>query len=220
MGWSAQGRGLRVTPAALLSIVVALAMTACAVKPPRYLDDSCRILEDKKGWYRDTLRSYKRWGVPIAVQLAIVHQESRFVHNAKPPRRKILWLIPGPRRSSAVGYAQATEDAWDDYIRNTGRRGADRDDFGDAVDFIGWYGEMSRRKNGISKNDAYSLYLAYHEGHGGYRKKSYLAKPWLMGVARKVRSRSERYGVQLAGCESKLRRRGWLLRMLLWPFGV
>lgn len=194
-----------------------LLLSGCSARPPRNIENSCAIFDAKSGWYRDTERSRKRWGVPIPVQLAIVHQESSFVHNAKPPRKKFLWIFPGPRPSSAVGYAQATRDAWIDYIRATGRRGADRDDFGDAVDFIGWYGEQSRRKCGIAKTDAYALYLAYHEGHGGYRRKTYLAKPWLVNVARKVASRSERYQRQLTACEGRLRRRG-LLRWLLWPF--
>ena len=44
--------------------------------------------------------------------------------------------------------------------------GADRDDFNDAIDFIGWYNDQSSRRSKISKSDAYNLYLAYHEGQG------------------------------------------------------
>ncbi len=202
--------------AVLLAVTLVAGPSACAPKPPPNLTSSCAIFDAQRGWYRDTERSYRRWGVPIHVQLAIVHQESKFIHNAKPPRKWRFLFILGPRPSSATGYAQATNETWESYIRSTGRRGADRDDFGDATDFIGWYGERSRRTCGISKQDAYSLYLAYHEGHGGYKRKSYLAKPWLMNVAARVRTRAETYRTQLARCEKRFKRKWW--QRLLWPF--
>lgn len=66
---------------------------------------------------------------------------------------------------------------------------------------------------GISKWDAKNQYLAYHEGHGGYRKKSYRKKAWLVKVADKVKRRADRYGAQLNGCRDELDS-GWDL----WPF--
>ena len=200
----------------MLVAVLCLGPSACAPKPPPNLNSSCAIFDAQRGWYRDAERSYRRWGVTIHVQLAIVHQESKFIHNAKPPRKWKFLFFRGPRPSTATGYAQATNETWAGYIRSTGRRGADRDDFGDAVDFIGWYGERSRRCCGISKGDPYALYLAYHEGHGGYKRKSYLAKPWLMNVASRVRSRAETYHSQLARCEKRFKRKWW--QRLLWPF--
>ena len=41
---------------------------------------------------------------------------------------------------------------------------------GDALDFIGWYNHTSNKRLGISKSDAYNLYLAYYSGHGGYAR--------------------------------------------------
>ncbi len=185
----------------------------CSTDPPRDISNSCEMFEDKSGWYKDTKRSYEKWGVPIHVQLAIIYQESKFVDDAKPPRDYLLWLIPWGRVSSAYGYAQAQDSTWDWYIEKTGNRGADRDDFGDAVDFVGWYGDMSHRLLGISRWDAYRQYLAYHEGHGGYKRGTYSEKPWLIKVARKVESRARDYRAQLAKCEDELDS-GWDL----WPF--
>ena len=185
----------------------------CSTDPPRDISNSCEMFEDKSGWYKDTKRSYEKWGVPIHVQLAIIYQESKFVDDAKPPRDYLLCLIPWGRVSSADGYAQAQDSTWDWYIEKTGNRGADRDDFGDAVDFVGWYGDMSHRLLGISRWDAYRQYLAYHEGHGGYKRGTYSEKPWLIKVARKVESRARDYRAQLAKCEDELDS-GWDL----WPF--
>ena len=122
-------------------------------------------------------------------------------------------MIPWGRISSAYGYAQAKDSTWEWYVEKTGNRGADRDDFEDAVDFIAWYVHMSNRMLGISKWDAYSQYLAYHEGQGGYRNKSYNGKPWLIKVAKQVKARAGSYHTQLARCESTLDD-GWDL----WPF--
>ncbi len=170
------------------------------------------MLDDRSSWYRATKRTFKKWGVPIHVQLAIIHQESRFREDAKPPRGKLFWFIPWFRSSSAFGYAQVKDETWDWYIEKTGNRGADRDDFGDAVDFIGWYGKLAHSKLGISKWDAYNLYLAYHEGLGGYAKKTFRKKKWLINVARKVERNAARYRAQIAACRDDLEG-PWY-----WPF--
>ena len=191
-------------------LTLLLLLAGCATAPPADVDNICAIFAEKPRWYRDARRAGKRWDVPVPVLMAFVHQESRFVAKAKPPRRKILGFIPGPRPSDAYGYSQALASTWRDYQRGAGRYGADRDDFGDAIDFVGWYNAQSKRRNGIATTDAYRLYLAYHEGHGGYARGSYRGKDWLIQVARKVARRGQRYESQLRGCEGRLREsRGW-----------
>lgn len=194
-------------------LVLSGLLVACSSDPPRNLTNSCDIFEEKDGWYQDANDSYKKWGVPVHVQLAIIYQESRFVHDAKPPRGKLLWVIPWKRLSSAYGYGQIKDSTWDWYLKSTGRRWADRDDFDDVSDFIGWYGDVSHRKLGLAKNDAYRQYLAYHEGHGGYKRKSYNNKAWLIKVARKVEARAADYQRQLNNCADNLDD-GWSI----WPF--
>ncbi len=193
--------------------VFLLILAGCSTDPPQNITDSCEIFEDKSGWYQHAKRATERWGTPIHVQLAIIYQESKFVDDAKPPRDHILWVIPWGRISSAYGYAQAQDSTWEWYMEKTGNHGADRDDFDDAVDFIAWYVHMSNQMLGISKWDVYSQYLAYHEGQGGYRAKSYKSKPWLIKVAKTVSVRACSYYSLLARCEDTLDE-GWSL----WPF--
>jgi hypothetical protein len=185
-------------------IAACLLLGACATRPPANTDDVCAIFDDKRGWYDDAKEAQERWGTPIPVLMAIVHQESRFEARARPPRRKILGFIPGFRPSDSYGYSQALKSTWAAYERSAGRYGADRDDFGDALDFIGWYNHQSHRRNGIAYGDAYRLYLAYHEGQGGYERGSYRGKDWLQAVARKVEYRATLYGGQLPGCRERL----------------
>ena len=75
-----------------------------------------------------------------------------------------------------------------------------RDDIRDATDFMGWYMSNSTRILGISKQDATSQYLAYHEGRAGFNNGSHRGKPWLNTVAGRVGARAELYRVQLASC--------------------
>jgi hypothetical protein len=197
-------------PILFLSVLL---LAACSTSPPQNLNDSCEIFAEKSGWYRDASKAYERWGTPIHVQLAIIYQESKFVDDAKPPRGRLLWVIPWRRVSSAYGYAQAQDSTWDWYVEKSGNGGADRDDFDDAVDFVSWYGSISYQKLGISQWDAYNQYLAYHEGHGGYQRKTYNSKPWLIKVAKKVSARAAEYHAQLSRCEDDLDD-GWSF----WPF--
>jgi len=184
----------------------------CVKKPPQNMDNSCAIFKEKSNWYEAANDSFKKWGVPIHVQLAIIHQESRFTAQAKAPKDYLLWFIPWGRKSSAYGYAQVKDETWDWYIEKTGNWRASRDDFEDAVDFIGWYGNYTYKTLGVSKWDAYKQYLAYHEGHGGFKRKTYLKKPWLIKVAKKVKKRASMYHTQLQRCKDKLGRSSF------WPF--
>jgi hypothetical protein len=62
----------------------------------------------------------------------------------------------------------------------------------------------SFRSLGIQKSDIYSQYLAYHEGRGGFKRKTYNKKPWIKQVARKVKRQSLRYQAQLNNCKARL----------------
>ena len=199
---------MRLTQPVAALMIVAL-LPACVTSPPKQVDNVCHIFREKSGWYGDAKESRARWGVPVSVSMAFMHQESRFVATAKPPRKKLWGVIPGPRPSDAYGYSQAKDSTWEWYQRSTGNYGADRDDFGDAIDFVGWYNNVSHKELGIDKQDAFRLYLAYHEGHGGYRKQSYRSKDWLVDVARKVDRQARRYNSQLQECSEGLEPRGW-----------
>lgn len=192
----------------LLPVIIAV-LSGCSTSPPKNIDNVCEIFEEQDDWYDDSLDSFERWGVPVHVQMAIIHQESRFKHDAVTEMQYILWIIPVGRKSTAYGYAQVKDETWDWYAKSTRNWGADRDDFADAVDFIGWYGKKSYDTLKISKWDAYNQYLAYHEGHGGYKKKTYNSKPWLIKVARKVDRRAKQYRAQLARCEDELKSGWW-----------
>jgi hypothetical protein len=140
---------------------------------PKNIENLCSIFKEKQGWYKASNAAYTKWAVPVSVQMAIIHQESRFVANAEPSGRLIFGFIPWFNSSSAYGYPQAKDETWYDYQQRSGNKSAERDNFSDACDFIGWYSQNSYNKLGIAKIDTKNLYLAYHEGHGGYRKQNF-----------------------------------------------
>lgn len=185
------------------SLLLALFVASCGFfeqSPPKNLDDACSILRERPDFARAFRESHAKWGIPISVQMATMHQESRFVSDAQTPQEYLLWVIPWGRQSSAYGYAQALDGTWDDYRQAEGGSWARRDDIGDAADFMGWYMHQSARELGISKRDAVSQYLAYHEGRGGYARGSHNKKGWLLNVSRKVGERASRYRRQLGSC--------------------
>ena len=116
--------------------------------------------------------------VPVAVQMATIYQESKFIGNARTPRQYALGVIPMGRQSSAYGYSQALDGTWEEYVDEVGGWGKSRDDIDDATDFMGWYMHQTTVRLGIPKTDARNQYLAYHEGRAGYARGSYKAKSW------------------------------------------
>lgn len=190
----------------VLFLALFLSVAACATKPPENQANACEIFEENRSWYKATRKVEKKWGVPISLQLAFIRQESAFRHNAKPARGKFLFVFPGARPSSAKGYAQALDTTWDTYRKETGNRRANRKNFADATDFIGWYVSESHDRAGIAKNDAYAQYLAYHEGAGGYMRGTYKSKPNVKRIATGVARTATNYETQLDRCEAKFRR--------------
>lgn len=185
-------------------LLIALALAGCVSKPPSDINNICNIFRQYPRWYTDAKDVERRWRVSVPVQMAIIHQESKFDARAKPPRKKLLWVIPWMRPSTAYGYAQALHDTWLEYKRTNGSILSTRDSFSDGVDFIGWYANQAYVKARIPRSDPYLLYLAYHEGIGGYKRKTYLGKPWLMQVAHKVSAKAALYSMQLNSCRASL----------------
>ena len=167
---------------------------------PRELDNACAIIRERPQYFRAMKATERRWGVPVHVQMATFHQESKFIGNARTPHRFALGIIPMGRQSTAYGYSQAIDGTWDDYRDAMGRRGARRDRIDDATDFMGWYMDGTEEKLGISKWDATNQYLAYHEGRNGYAAGSHNSKAWLLRVADEVGARAETYRQQLSAC--------------------
>ena len=193
-----------------LTCIIFIFFVACTTNQQINTANSCIIFEQKKNWYKSTKNSFDKWGTPIALQLAIINQESSFTQFAKPERKKIFGIIPGSRPSTAFGFAQVTNPTWDWYKTKTGNKNASRANFKDITDFIGWYVVQSEKIVGISKNDFYNQYLAYHEGQGGWKKGTHQNKKWLTEVAKNVERNANMYNNQLKDCENKLNKKGLL----------
>ncbi|MGJ8626991.1 MAG: lytic transglycosylase [Sulfitobacter sp.] len=187
----------------LRALIIVLLVASCGggqTSAPRGLDDACTILKQRPDYYKAFRATERRWGVPVHVQMATIHQESKFVADARTPFKYVLGVIPMGRQSSAFGYSQALDATWDEYRNAQGQRSAKRDKIKDATDFMGWYMNQTRDRNGVALTDARNQYLAYHEGHTGFARQSYNSKAWLVAVAGKVDARALMYQNQIAGC--------------------
>ncbi|MFK8081784.1 MAG: hypothetical protein AB8B97_15975 [Granulosicoccus sp.] len=198
----------------LLILLACLALQACA-SPPARPNDICSIFSEKRGWHKVALSAQKKWGTSMHIPMAFMYQESTFRAKARPPRKKLLGFIPWRRASSAYGFAQAIDGTWRQYHRATGEYWRVRNEFADATDFIHWYMREAMRLNKISGDDAYNLYLNYHEGTAGFSRKTYQKKPWLLRAAENVQRRSQRYRNQYNQCRDSLKP-GFFRRLMGW----
>jgi len=194
---------------AFLGVVTLLVLSGCSTSPPANPENICAIFTEHSDWHEAALDTKEKWGVPVHVPIAMMYQESSFKAEARPPMRYFLGFIPYGRASSAYGYAQAKTMTWDDYVKETGNNWGDRNEFADAIDFMGWFIYKTHKINGVSKWDANKQYLNYHEGWGGYKRKSYNKKPWLKKVSKKVHSRAKRYAAQYSRCKDTLSDSWW-----------
>lgn len=191
---------------------LALLLSACAsVPPPKQPTNVCSIFRQYPDWYWAASDVHRHWGLPINVLMAIIYQESHYQATVKTEQTHILWVIPWGHVTSAYGYSQALKGTWEKYREHENHTWlfTSRDDFSDAADFIGWYTYKIHREAHIPMNDTFHLYLAYHEGIRGYLRHSYMKKPWLIQVAKKVAAQAERYQLQLNQCQSSLPEHPW-----------
>ena len=190
----------------LRALVLAMLVASCGssdVAAPKNLDDACALARERPQYMRAMQRTEREWGVPVPVLMAMIHQESKFVGNARTPHRYALGVIPIGRQSSAYGYSQALDGTWKEYVADRGRRRAKRDDIRHATDFMGWYMDGTTRILGIPKNDPKRQYLAYHDGRAGFARGTYLRKRWLLDVSDRVARRAQRYEAQLVACRRR-----------------
>lgn len=185
----------------LLPLSLSALLSGCTPPPPPHnMNNACAIFAQYPSWRSDALNAEKEYGVPIATQLAIIYQESRFNPDNRPPRTHLLWIIPWFRSTTAFGYTQSLDMTWRRFQNATGSYAANRDNFSDATDFIGWYADMTLKRLNHRYLNAKDLYLAYHEGVGGYIRGTYRHKRWLITVANRVQHRANRYHAQLLHC--------------------
>ena len=183
------------------------------MSPPKRQADVCQVFSQYPDWYDYAAKSQRKWGTPVHVLMAFVRHESSFRSHAKPPMRWLLF-VPLGRPSSAKGYAQAQNPVWSEYQAERGRLFRSRSDMEDALDFVGWYNHKTWRELGIARTDAHKLYLAYHEGRGGYRRGTWKKKPQVRRAAERVAGTAARYKAQLAKCEARFRCDSWYQ---VWP---
>lgn len=185
-----------------LALLLGGVLSGCASTPTR-TSNVCAVLDQKNGffnsWERQAKTAERKYGIPMPIILATVNTESGYQHNARPARKKLLGFIPWKRPSTAYGYSQALNGTWEHYKKATGNWGASRSNFGDAADFIGWFHRESVRRNGVSPNDAYSLYLNYYLGHNAYAKGARGNATAVQG-AQRTDTLARRYDQQLRSC--------------------
>lgn len=198
-------------------VIVLWGPVRCTVPPPEATEDLCQLFDERLSWYRHARLAAENWQVGEPLIMAVIHQESGFHARARPARRQLLRFIPWRRPSTAFGYAQVVDGTWQQYLAESGRD-ARRDRFADAVDFVGWYLNSLGQQLHLAAGDARSLYLAYHEGAGGFKRRSYRDQPGLLTVADRLALRADRYRGQLEQCRRHLDRRLWLQR--LRPFAL
>ncbi|MEM7585788.1 MAG: hypothetical protein AAF560_20530, partial [Acidobacteriota bacterium] len=132
----------RLVLAALVLVGFGVLVLSYVEGPPSQPNDICAIFSERRHWYEAARSSYESWGVPESVQMAVIFHESGFRARVR-PRRKILWILPGPTRSSAYGYAQVLDATWQEFRDVTDNPKAARHRFSDVAQFIGWYGGFS-----------------------------------------------------------------------------
>jgi hypothetical protein len=79
-----------------LFLCISFLISSCTTLPPRptTTENLCAIFQEKHDWYIASREVFKKWGIPIYIQMAIMHQESSFIADAQPKGHLFFGLIP------------------------------------------------------------------------------------------------------------------------------
>ena len=191
-----------VATAIISSLMLFGLVSSCmSLRQPSNTANLCTIFAEKGYWYRHALNAEKKWDIDKTILMSVIKQESSFVRTARPPRTRILGLIPWRRPTTAYGYSQAIDETWNDFKERTSRSRANRTNFRDSVDFVGWYLNMAATNTNVQRTDARSLYLTYHEGLSGYESGNWRNNKQLLVAATKVSETAQQYQTQLDDCD-------------------
>ena len=189
-------------------LLIFFLISACS-SIPQNTADGCSIFSERYLWYKHVVKTEKKWGTPIYLQLAIIKMESDFDWLAKPPRKKLFKVVPYKRPSSSFGYSQAVKGTWEQYKRETNNPLATRARFKDSVFFVSWYINKTSKILKISKKDAYRQYLAYYKGWGDY--KNYSKDKKAIIYAKSVKDMANKYRKQLTFCKKNLDKNKYII---------
>jgi len=200
----------RRTCRALAALIAVCWLTGCGGSPrqpapadvpadpqPRNVFDICDIYREKPHWAQAAALAERRWAAPQDVKMAIIWRESTFRQAVRPMTTRGGQRVPA---SSAFGFPQAIDGTWAWYQQDTRNPRADRRDFRDAIDFVGWYVDKSRDLVGLDPHDAFNQYIAYHEGHRGFQRGTWRANPQLLRAATEVAQQARLYAAQRSRC--------------------
>lgn len=175
--------------------VLSALIGGCSTNPPSNPQDLCAVFQEKDSWYAAAHRVHSKYGVPIDVATAIILQ-SQGLRVKESDAIDSLFTFG----STEDGYLSVTDEIWRQYVDEAGSFLSDRSNFGDALDFIGWYMNKAHDKCGIALTDTYNLYLCYREGFDGYSNGSYFVKSWLIDEAKNAEKSAQSYHRQLLHC--------------------
>ena len=77
------------------------------------------------------------------------------------------------------------------------------------IDFVGWYGNMSNKQNGLPKTTRFDSIWPITKGMGATRRSRIKVKAGWVDVARKVDRQANTYNSQLKGCVQELDQEKW-----------
>ncbi len=192
---------LGVTTLVALLMLFGLVSSCMSLRQPSNTANLCTIFAEKSFWYRHAVNAERKWKIDKTVLMAVIKQESSFIRDARPPRTRILGLIPWKRPTTAYGYAQAVNETWSDYKVRNKRPHANRTNFRDSIDFVGWYLDMAATTANVSRDNARNLYLTYHEGVAGYKSGNWRKNTKVLVAATKVSDTTKEYEKQLEDCD-------------------
>lgn len=179
---------------AVVRIILVLSVVMCLGCAQRVADPDniCEIFRQHPEWCKILDRVRKKFGVPVAVEMAILYQESNFTNYSAIESKKL-----------SLGDEERTATFWQRYFGKF-YYSQNKMNFRLAANFMGWYLARLHKKLDIPFNEADTLYLVYGEGTLNYRLADYQFKQELVRTALMVAWRAREYQAQLPHCRAML----------------
>lgn len=172
-----------------------LILTGCFGSDTKPAMPICELLDENDEWVGPAVKLKERYGTPLSLALVLL----------EPPLSDLDKKHVRPRASD-----------WDEYRIRSERWDASPYNPDDALDFIGWYTQLSTQRNNLNWQGAGDHYLALRLGHGDFHRFDAEKYPELTKQAEHIQVRAERWERELQGCPSHWTSESWLNKLKVW----
>ncbi len=167
---------------------------------------ACQIYRERSDWFTAAIEAERRWGLPVAHQLAFITEDWGLEDGNLPTKWRPDWTRPDrPTPGLPSGFYDQT---WQQYVLQSGNASASPNAIEDVFGFMGWYFSSLAPYTGVSPYDPLAQHVLWRQGPDVFRAGNWQSNLWQRTQAERFASLTRLYMTDFENCDPPAKH-GW-----------